>query len=40
MISIIQINFLLYKMETGKNGVGIEGEREREERIKRVRDSA
>jgi hypothetical protein len=34
MMPIVQINFLLYKMEASKNGVGVsrrEGEREREE---------
>jgi hypothetical protein len=44
MILIIQINFLLYTMETGKNGVDSKRERgrerEREEQIRRVRDRA
>ncbi len=30
MIPIIQINFLLHKMEAGKNGVGSKREREKE----------
>ncbi len=37
MMLIIQINFLLYEMETGKTEWGVrirEGEREREEQIK------
>jgi hypothetical protein len=41
---VIQIDFLLYKMKTGKNRVESkherERERDREERINRVRDGA
>ncbi len=44
IILIIQIDFLLYKTEAGKNGAGSKRDRgrgrEREEWIKRVRDRA
>jgi hypothetical protein len=40
MIPIIQINFLLYKMEGSKQEREREREREREEQIKGVGDGA
>jgi hypothetical protein len=44
MIPIIQINFILYQMEAGKNRAGRKREkergREREKQIRRVRDGA
>ncbi len=38
MILIIQINFLYYKMEAGKNGVGSKLKREREREKERERE--
>jgi hypothetical protein len=40
MMPIMKINVLLYKMEAGKNRVGSKQKREREKRIKGVRDRA
>jgi hypothetical protein len=38
MMVVVQINFFLYKMEAGKNGVGNRQERERGKRLKGVGD--
>ncbi len=40
MMQIIQINFLLYTVEAGKNRVGSKQKRDRDKQIKGVREGA